>query len=287
MDRHSIAGPGLSATVKADGAELCSLRGADGREMLWQAGPPWPRHAPVLFPIVGRLKDDQLEHNGRAYRLNQHGFARDRRFTWAETTPTSCRLVLEDDAESRAMYPFPFRFEVAYAIAADTLSVTFSVTNTGADTLPASMGAHPAFRWPLVDGIPKDAHRLEFAAAEPAPIRRVAGGLLLPDSFPTPIANKMLALNEGLFATDAIILDHPASQSVRYTADGGPVIEVSWDGFPELGIWSRAGADLLCIEPWRGMASPAGFDGEFSDKPGLMLIPPGEQRQAVHRIRVG
>jgi galactose mutarotase-like enzyme len=287
MDTHSIAGERLRATIKADGAELCSLRGADERELLWQAACPWPRHAPVLFPIVGRLRDDRLEHQGRAYHLTQHGFARDRRFTWLEHTPTSCRLVLEDDEQTRAIYPFPFRFEVAYEVAGDTLSVAFIVTNTGNDILPASMGAHPAFRWPLADGIPKDAHRLEFEAAEPAPIRRVIGGLLAAESFPSPIEGNLLKLNEGLFAADAIILDKPASRSVRYTADGGPLIEVSWEGFPELGIWSRSDADLLCIEPWHGTSSPVGFDGEFTDKPSLMLLQPGEKRQAVHRIRVG
>ncbi len=254
--------------------------------MLWQAAPAWPRHAPILFPIVGRLRDDRLEHRGRAYRLTQHGFARDRRFTWAETTPTGCRLVLEDDAQTRAMYPFAFRFEITYAVNVDTLSVTFAVTNTGDDTLPVSMGAHPAFAWPLVPGVPKEAYRLEFAAPEPAPVRQVLRGLLKPDPVPSPIVGNVLALREDLFAADAIIMDQLASHSVRYAAETGPAIEVSWNGFPELGIWSRPGLDFLCIEPWHGMASPEAFQGDFSYKPGLMLIPPGEQRRAVHRVRI-
>ena len=89
----------LSATVKADGAELCSLRDAAGAEMLWQGAPVWPRHAPVLFPIVGRLKDDTLRHEGKSYRLTQHGFARDRRFAWLNRSATACRLVLHEDTE--------------------------------------------------------------------------------------------------------------------------------------------------------------------------------------------
>lgn len=287
MDRHGIAGARLAATIKAEGAELCSIRAADGREVLWQAGPGWPRHAPNLFPIVGRLPDDRLTHRGISYRLTQHGFARDRRFAWAETTPTGCRLVLVDDAETRAMYPFPFRFEIAYAVDDDTLRVTFDVTNTGDDVLPVSMGAHPAFAWPLVAGTPKDAYRLEFAAAEPAPIRRLAGGLLLPGPVASPIVGNTLALNENLFAADAIILDRLASHAVRYRADDGPAIALSWEGFPELGIWSRPGVDFLCIEPWHGTASPEGFVGEFATKPGLMLLAPGEQRRAEFRVRVG
>ena len=84
VDRHTLGDGGITATIKADGAELCSLRNAEGIELLWQAGPAWPRHSPLLFPIVGRLKDDQLRHRGTAYPITQHGFARDHRFEWVE-----------------------------------------------------------------------------------------------------------------------------------------------------------------------------------------------------------
>ena len=122
----------LSATVKADGAELCSLRDAAGDEMLWQAAPVWPRHAPVLFPIVGRLKDDTLRHDGKSYRLTQHGFARDRRFAWLNRSATACRLVLHEDAETRAMYPFAFRLEIAFALDDDVLEQRFTADQSRA-----------------------------------------------------------------------------------------------------------------------------------------------------------
>ncbi|MGA9011530.1 MAG: aldose 1-epimerase family protein [Acetobacteraceae bacterium] len=276
----------LSAEVKADGAELCSLRDASGAEVLWQAGPIWPRHAPVLFPIVGRLKDDTLRHEGRAHRLTQHGFARDKRFAWLNRSATACRLVLHEDAETRAAYPFAFRLEIAYALDDDAIEQRFTVTNPGRGVLPASLGAHPAFAWPLADGVEKTAHALEFAEPEPAPIRRLADGLLQAQSEPTPIAGRTLALEPALFAADAVILPDPASRSVRYTAPDAPAIEVAWEGFRQLGLWSRAQGDFLCIEPWHGTASPADFDGEFCDKPGLMLIPPGEHRTLSIRIRL-
>jgi galactose mutarotase-like enzyme len=287
MDRHAIAADGISADIKADGAELCSLRDAAGRELLWQALPAWPRHAPVLFPIVGRLVGDTLRHGGKTYKLTQHGFARDRSFLWEERTPTSCRLSLIDDADTRARYPFAFRFQVAYGLSGAALTVTFTIINTGDTMLPASMGAHPAFRWPLADGVPKDAHTLIFSNPEPAPVRRVSGGLLLPQTFPTPIQGNVLKLQESLFAADALILDHPASQSVRFAAPGVAGLEVAWEGFSQLGVWMKPGADFLCIEPWRGYASPTDFDGAFSDKPGLLHIPPGERRTAMYRVRVG
>ena len=258
----------------------------DGVELLWQAGPVWPRHAPVLFPIVGRLKDDRLLHDGVGHRMTQHGFARDRRFTCLEHGPLDCRLSLADDHETRALYPFAFRFDIAYALEDNSLVVRYLLSNPGNDVLPASLGAHPAFRWPLADGIPKDAHELEFDAEEPAPVRRLDNGLLKPETFPSPVEGRRLRLNESLFAEDALILDHPASTSVRYTAPGAPVIEVSWAGFEQLGLWSKGGGDFLCIEPWYGFSSPVDFDGDFADKPGLLHIPPGQRREMSYRITV-
>jgi galactose mutarotase-like enzyme len=291
MDRHVMSNSYLSAAVKADGAELCSLRDAEGTEMLWQAHPIWPRHAPVLFPIVGRLKNDTLRHDGRTYRLTQHGFARDRRFAWHARTATGCRLVLNDDGETRAVYPFAFRFEVAFTLDDDALEQSFTVVNTGRGVLPASVGAHPAFVWPLADGAAKDSHVLAFEDDEPAPIRRLADGLIKPDPEPSPVHGRTLELSPSLFATDAMIFDPLASASVRFTAPGAEAIEVSWSGFSQLGVWTRMSgaetcADFLCVEPWHGTASPVDFDGEFRDKPGLMLIPPGERRVLTMRIRL-
>src|SRR5208337_674941 len=283
-DQHAFAAAGVAASVMAEGAELCVLRDANGRDYLWSAEPVWPRHAPVLFPIVGRLRDDTLVHLGRSYRLTQHGFARDRRFTWLERSAAGCRLALSDDERTRALYPFGFRLEIAYAATDATLAVTLTVINTGDEVLPASMGAHPAFRWPLVPGTAKEAYALTFDAEETGPLRGVAGGLLTEADRPSPISGRHLALTEELFAAVALILPHPASRAVRFAAAEGPALTVAWDGFSQLGLWSRAGADFLCVEPWHGMASPADFAGDFIRKPWLMLIPPGESRAAVYRI---
>src|SRR6201991_4843464 len=92
-DTHELHSGGWTAEVSAQGAELCSLKNADGLEFIWQAGPQWPRHAPLLFPIVGRLKNDQLRHRGKTYPMKQHGFARDMRFEWLERRDASCTLV--------------------------------------------------------------------------------------------------------------------------------------------------------------------------------------------------
>src|SRR6187399_295451 len=116
LDSHTLQSEGISATIKGAGAELCSIRNAKGLELLWQAGPAWSRHSPLLFPIVGRLKNDQLQHRGKTYPMTQHGFARDHRFEWVEQRPKACKLVLIDTEATRARYPFAFRLDVTYTV---------------------------------------------------------------------------------------------------------------------------------------------------------------------------
>lgn len=287
MDRHCIANTRLSAAIKADGAELCSLKPTGGEELLWQAGAAWPRHAPVLFPIVGRLKDDRLRLRDESYHLTQHGFARDSRFQWIEAGKTRCHLRLGDTPETRSIFPFAFRFDLLYAVVEDRLDIAFVIANPGHAMLPVSVGAHPAFRWPLDRNIPKNDHRLSFSAPESGPVRRPGpDGLLDACVFPTPVNGTHLPLSEELFHPGALIFDTPASTSVRYSAPGAPAVEVSWTGFRQLGLWMKPGGDFLCIEPWHGMASPADFDGDFPGKPGLLHIHPGEERRLTVSIRI-
>ena len=287
-DQHILKSSGVTATIKAFGAELCSLRNAEGRELLWQAGEVWPRHSPLLFPIIGRLKNDELHHRGKTYPMTQHGVARDHRFQWLDRQVESCKLALSDNAETRTRYPFAFRLEVTCTVKDADLDIAIAITNTGNEVLPASVGGHPAFNWPLLPGLAKEDYALAFSDDEPAPIRRLEGGLVSPTPQPTPIRGKLLPLSQRLFDADAVILDRLASTSVRFAADRGPSIEMSWNGFPQLGVWSKpGGVPFLCIEPWHGFASPVDFDGEFADKPGLMHIAPSATRSVSYRIRIG
>lgn len=289
-DAHTIRSGPLAAIIKAHGAEMCSLKHKDGIEFVWQAGPVWQRHAPLLFPIVGRLANDEMRHRGKTYRMTQHGFARDSCFVWTERSESRCALVLEDSEATRALYPFAFRLTAAYALDESGLDLSLTVTNTGSETLPASLGGHPAFNWPLQAGVPKKSYALTFTTEEPSPVRRVEGGLLLAARDPSPVRGTVLPLSEALFTNDAVILDPVNSDAVRYAStDGtGPWLKMSWRGFRELGVWSKpTGAPFLCIEPWRGYASPKDFDGEFSVKPGLMRIAPGTEEEMSYRIEVG
>ncbi|MDA9508715.1 aldose epimerase [Bradyrhizobium sp. CCBAU 11386] len=291
-DTHTIHGGGLTATIKAQGAELCSLKDGSGVEFIWQAGPAWPRHAPLLFPIVGRLANDELRHRGKTYRMTQHGFARDNCFAWAERGESRCALVLEDSEATRALYPFAFRLAATYTVDEAGLDVALKIVNTGEETLPASLGGHPAFNWPLQAGVSRESYALTFANEELFPVRRLDGGLLRAATEPSPVKGTELPLSESLFTDDAIIFDRINSNSVRYAAGQGasigPWLKISWRGFRELGVWSKpSGAPFLCIEPWRGYASPSGFDGDFSDKPGLMHIAPGATETLSFRVVVG
>ncbi|MGX5734840.1 aldose 1-epimerase family protein [Bosea thiooxidans] len=287
-ETHAISSGILQATIRAQGGELVALNDAKG-PALWHGGPEWPRHAPVLFPIVGRLTDDTLIHQGRSYRLTQHGFARDSLFAWVERAADRAVLELRESPETLAVYPFRFVLQMIYAVAGDTLSVTTRVINPAETPLSCGVGAHPAFPWPLVEGASKETHRLSFPQPEPGSGRSVEGGLI-GAPIPLPFSGMELPLAEGLFANDAIVIPDVVNRSVRFAALDAAgrerrALTVSWEGYGDLGIWSKpTGAPFLCIEPWAGMASPIGWQGEFANKPGILTVAPGESRDFIWRV---
>lgn len=286
-ETHEIASDRLRATVRAQGGELIALADANG-PALWNGGPDWPRHAPVLFPIVGRLSDDTLIHQGRSYRLTQHGFARDSLFTWVERSADRAVLELRESPATLAIYPFRFVLQMIYEVAGDTLIVTSRVSNPAEVELICGVGAHPAFLWPLSEVVAKDAHCLTFPQAEPGQGLGVEAGLLTAP-IPLPFSGTELPLDESLFVNDAIVIPDTANRSVRFAALDASgrerrALTVSWEGYKDLGIWSKpSGAPFLCIEPWYSMASPAGWQGEIAEKPGILKLMPGESRDFVWR----
>lgn len=283
-DRHRIGSDRLSANIAAHGAELVELAEAGAGPLLWHGGPEWRRHAPVLFPIVGRLGDDTLIHQGKAHRLTQHGFARDSLFEWIERTDRRAVLRLVESEATLAAYPFRFALTMTYEIDGSSLAVTARIANPAETVLPCAIGAHPAFRWPLAEGAAQESHRLVFEKHEPGPALTVSDGLL-GEAMPLPFDGRVLPLSPALFANDALVLRDVASRSVRFTAEDAQgatirALTVAWSGYKDLGIWSKpSGADFLCIEPWFGTSSPLGWQGEFTRKPGILLLPAGEARE--------
>lgn len=285
-DRHDFGTGLLKASVKSHGAELVALSRGDD-VLLWEGGPAWPKHSPILFPIVGTLPDDASTLDGKPVHLGRHGFARNRSFRWIAQDVDGCTLELVDDAETRAAFPAAFRLRVVYLIENETLRVSYHLHNpSDTATLHASLGAHPAFRWPLKDGVAKDSYRLLFEYDEPLPIRRIdPDGMLLHEKFRTPVRENILELRDALFEKDAIIMDRPESRSLDMTGPDGHGIRVAWGGFRELGLWAKPGAEFLCIEPWYGYTTPAGFTGDFSHKPGLLHLKPGEKWTAFWSVK--
>lgn len=268
----------LTATINPQGAQLSVLRDAAQRDLLWSGDPAvWAGRAPILFPIVGMLAGGHYRLGDHTYALSRHGFARNRRFTVVESGTCSVTFRLSADAATLAVYPFDFELDVNFSLEGANLAVNSWIRNRDTREMPASLGYHPAFVWPLPYGEARAAHFIEFDTDEPAPIRRLDdNGLLTPEPLATPVKNRRLDLADELFAHDALIFDQIKSRTVTYGSEVGPRIAVSFPGVPYLGVWSKPGAGFICIEPWQGVTDPEGFNGEFTDKPGSVRVAPGE-----------
>ncbi len=276
----TLTSAGMSAEIDPLGAQLHALRDGQGRDLLWDGDPGvWTGRAPILFPIVGMLNHGRYHLDGATWSLPKHGFARHSRFFVAEARAAAARFRLQADAATRAVYPFDFTLDVAFSLADAALTMTATVTNPGPTPLPASFGFHPALRWPLPYGRERADHRLRFADEELAPIRRVnSEGLLRAAPEATPVEGRDLALSDDLFVDDALIFDRLASRSLCYGAGDGPQLEVAFPDTALLGVWTKPGAGYICIEPWHGIADPAGFEGDFRSKPGIFEVAPGETK---------
>jgi galactose mutarotase-like enzyme len=279
--------------INAHGAELSSLirKDLDQLEYIWQADPAvWGRHAPVLFPIVGRLPNDTYYHQGQAYKLPQHGFARDQAFTLVQQTPTSLTLRLTDDDASRAVYPFAFELDIEYRLRDTTLQVIWRVRNPdAAQELLFSIGAHPGFRCPLLPNEQFEDYLFRFD--NPVQFERylLDGGLLSGETEPVlsqPATE--LPLTYELFSQDALVLKHyDFTQLTLASRRSLRSVRMQFNGFPYLGLWTKGpGAPFVCIEPWQGIAGSVGEPVELSDKEGILTLTPGRAFEASYSISV-
>jgi galactose mutarotase-like enzyme len=281
-DLVTISNGALTARINPLGAELWSLADAQGREYMTDADPRfWTGHAPLLFPIVGALRNGSYRLDGREYALPKHGFARTSRFAVAEARADHARFRLEDSEATRAAWPFAFVLEAEFALEGATLAMAVTVHNAGERPMPFSFGFHPAFAWPLPDGGAKGSHRVIFAKDEPAPVRRIdpASGTLRKQPQPTPVTGRELAPDASLFAADALIWDRLASRSLTFAGESGPSLKLDFPDCPHLGVWQKPGAPFLAIEPWQGFNDPEGFAGELREKPGIVVLAAGAQRR--------
>lgn len=281
-DLVALRSDALSASINPLGAELWSLSDAQGRELMTDADPAfWSGRAPLLFPIVGALAGDQYRLGERSFAMAKHGFARRSPFALVEADNAGALFRLEANDATRASYPFEFRLDMGFALEGATLAMTATVSNRGDTPMPFSFGYHPAFAWPLPFGGSAEDHRIVFERDEPAPIRRLdpATGLVALTPQPSPVEGKVYAPTHADFEADALIWDQLASRSLTYGVPGQPRLRIDFPDTPMLGIWQKPGARYLCIEPWAGIADPLGFEGDFTEKPGVMTLAPGAQQR--------
>lgn len=272
----------LRAEIIAKGAELKSLVGKENNhEYLWRADPTyWAKTSPVLFPIVGALKDDMYIHQGESYRLPRHGFARDLIFEESLISSTEAVFTLLDTVETRKVYPFAFRLSLRYKLLDSVLVCTYEVINTHAsDTLLFSIGGHPAFAAAQLDGDGPDYedHYLEFPNDEVLRCHQTVGGLISERIKTISLMDKQLLLNHELFYSDALVMKTLQSKQItlRNRANGRG-IHFSHENFPYFGIWAAMDADFVCLEPWCGIADQVGHNQQLEEKEGIQQLEAGK-----------
>jgi galactose mutarotase-like enzyme len=277
---HHLQNEQYQIAVKAQGAELSSLRSlADNLEYIWQADPAiWPRHAPVLFPIVGKVPEGKYHYQGQTYALPQHGFARDEKFDLVHQTADTLTFALSSSDKTLAIYPFPFRLEITYILRGNSLETGYRVINTGAGDLYFSIGAHPAFNCPLLPDEKFGDYYLEFEKPETLSRYLLDQGLQNGQTRPVLEGNRQMPLHYGLFEQDAIVLKDLASQKISLrTPKHAHGLDFEFRDYPFFGIWTKeAGAPFICLEPWHGIADSVNSSGDLTEKEGIILLPPAK-----------
>jgi galactose mutarotase-like enzyme len=276
MERIILENASVKAGIRSRGAELCSLSSKiSGLEYLWQADSAfWPRHAPILFPIVGRLKDGSFRYNDESYKLPQHGFARDLDFELVSHDKRSAQFRHVASDETMAQYPFDFELMVYYILSGNSLAIRASVTNNGKGDMPFSIGFHPAFNCPLLPEENFEDYYLEFDRRPDSVSRLLKDGLFSGKTNPIPWQHNILPLQYSLFDQDAIVFENHGAQSVTLRNHGSAhSVQVGFQSFPYLGIWTKPGAPFLCIEPWFGLADSESSSGNFLAKEAIISLP--------------
>lgn len=273
----------LLIEIENRGAELKRIyHKQKEKEYLWPGSREWwPRSAPVLFPIVGKLNDNHYRVNGGTYSLSQHGFARDKDFLVHQKNQSVIHYRLEEDEESLKIYPFLFTLEIGYALQGPRLEVSYKVINKGKGSMYFSIGGHPGFICPLEEKENFSDYYLQFEKKETIDRYLVEEGLLSGKTERILTDENILPLHYDLFEHDAIVLKNMASTFMLLKSRVSDYsLRFDYGGYPFFGIWTQVGAPFICLEPWCGIADTKGFDGAFPQKEGVEKLKEGE---AFHR----
>ena len=258
--RYILENEAIRASIDTYGAELRSLFGIkSGCEYLWQADPSyWNRTSPVLFPFVGRLKNNQYQYQGQTYPMKQHGFARNREFTVNAYSATKIEFILQDINETHNVYPFQFQLVISYELAGSEIIVHWKVRNTGNKMMYFSIGSHPAFLCPFTETEKKC--RLWFDKEGPLNYQQLDDNYLCKETYyELSLQDKIWSFEKNVFDDDVLIFpDYQIKQVSILRENGNPYLTLNFHA-PVVGIWSppKKNAPFICIEPWFGRCDSA------------------------------
>ena len=278
----TITNDHLTAHINPMGAELISLKDSS-REYIWEGNPEfWGKHSPILFPIVGTLKNNNYSYKDKEYSMTRHGFARDNKFVVKEHNGKSVTFSLVSNAETKKQYPFDFEIELKYTLKEKTLSLDYIVKNTGAETMLFSLGAHPAFALPGNF----EEYSLQFEKDENLIATQLENDLLSGKTSTIRSKNGRVSLNYNLFENDALIFKTLESDTIEIQKEGKSFLKVGFEDFPNMGIWTKQNAPFLCIEPWQGYSDTFDTSGIFTDKEGIVLLDTESEYNAGFYIEI-
>lgn len=280
----------LTVRVRTHGAELQSVKGADGTEYLWQGDPAyWEDRSPVLFPYIGRMIDRQYEYGGKTYPMDIHGFAPYMDFEMVKQTANSLTFRLQANAETLKQYPWLFVFDVEYALENNCLIITYTVTNQDHKTMLFAFGGHPGINIPLVDGEKFEDYRIRFS--EPSDPQRI---VFTPDCYVDDLTipfklkdGTCIPLIHGLFDDDAVVLqDSPKIVTIE-SIKSGRSVTASFPQMNYIGFWHEVKLDApyVCIEPWSSLPSPKGEKTILENQEDLLDLEPGKSYRNQWELR--
>ena len=285
---QTLKNENLTIKINPKGAELKSLfNNQNQTEYIWKADPKfWGKSSPILFPIVGSLKENLYRFEGQEYTLPRHGFARDRAFIVEKSNENSLTFLLTHDENTLKIYPFKFEFRLVYTLENNALKVTYSVKNIGNNKMYFSVGGHPAFAIPLNENTDYNDYYLEFNKTET--FKRwglTPEGLIETQPFDFLIDTNKLNLTKELFHDDAIVFKNLESTSVTLKSDRiKQQLKFDFEGFPYLGIWAAKDANFVCVEPWCGIADSANHNQELTQKEGIIELDLGNFFEKTWRV---
>ena len=268
----------LRVTIASKGAELQNIFSKETEiEYLWNGDAAfWPRRSPVLFPIVGSVKNDTYIYKEKEYSLPRHGFARDMEFAEEKISETEAVYTLTDTVATLPVYPFPFMLRLLYSLKGKVVYCTYEVTNPGREELLFSIGAHPAFAVPLDQATQYDDYYLQWSTPEPLERWIQEGGLSNMTTEAVKTDNGRLSLKHSLFYDDAIVLKNLKSNTISIgSTKHTHGIHFSFDNFPFFGIWASKDAPFVCLEPWCGITDNTTHNQQLVDKEGIIKLAPG------------